>query len=103
MKKTTRTSNGTSFYGDTFSASVRDLYQILGEPKYTDNTGENKTNFDWTMETDSGDVFTIYNWKEYRILEETEIIEWHIGGHSGNVTEQALNEIATKLNRFINC
>ena len=53
---------------------------------------------EWIMETDSGDVFTIYDWKEYRILEETEIIEWHIGGHGGNVTEQALNEIATELN-----
>ena len=98
MKNTTRSSNGTSFYNDTFHASVTDLRQICGAPICEDNLGDDKVNFEWIMETDSGDVFTIYDWKEYRILEETEIIEWHIGGHGGNVTEQALNEIATELN-----
>lgn len=98
MKRTIQTSNGTSFYDDTFSASVKDLYQILGEPKYVDNTGEDKTNFDWAMETSKGYVFTVYDWKEYRKLDDDEIIEWHIGGHSGLVTSQALNEIASALN-----
>lgn len=98
MKRTTQTSNNTSFYGDAFTASVKDLYQILGDPKYTNNTGEDKTNFDWVMETEAGDVFTVYDWKEYRKLDEDEIIEWHIGGHGGLVTSQALNEIASAIN-----
>ena len=98
MKKTTQSGNDTSFHNDTFHASVADIIQICGEPAWEDNSGDDKVNFEWTMETDSGDAFTIYDWKEYRSLEQNEIVEWHIGGHSSNVTEQALNEIATELN-----
>jgi hypothetical protein len=45
------------------------------------------------METSDGDVFTVYSWKEYRILHEHEIIEFHIGGMSKAITEQAKREI----------
>ena len=98
MRKTTKSANGTSFHHDAFNASVSDLYQILGEPFDSNNSGEDKTNFQWEMETESGDIFTVYDWKEYRRLSEHENIEWHIGGHSGSVTAQALNEIASELN-----
>ena len=43
--------------------------------------------------TNDGDVFTVYDWKEYKALDEHEIIEFHIGGHSKAVTEQAKNEM----------
>ena len=102
MKNTTRTSNGTSFYNDTFHASVTDLRQICGAPVCEDNLGDDKVNFEWIMETDSGDVFTIYDWKEYRILEETEIIEWHIGAHSESVSNIAKMEIQKQLNDLFN-
>ena len=98
MKKTSQSANGTSFHSDTFNASVSDLRQILGEPVDDTNTGEDKVNFKWNMETEAGDVFTVYDYKEYRKLDEHEIIEWHVGGHSGSVTDQAVNEIAGALN-----
>jgi hypothetical protein len=50
------------------------------------------------METEDGTIFTVYDWKEYRPLEENEMIEWHVGGRSGSDTEKALNEIADALN-----
>lgn len=100
MKKTTKTANGTSFHNDVFNASVSDLRKILGEPKYVDNSGEDKVNFEWVIETDNGDVFTVYDWKEYRVLDEDEIIEWHIGGDNGAITYTALNEIAGELNEL---
>lgn len=100
MIKTTKTANGTSFHNDVFNASVSDLRKILGEPDYDGNSGDDKVNFEWTMETDNGDVFTVYDWKEYRILDEDEIIEWHIGGHNGAITYAALNEIAEALNEL---
>jgi len=102
MKQTSLSANGTSFHDDVFNASVSDLRKILGEPAFDENTGEDKVNFDWTMETEDGEVFTVYDWKEYRILDEDEIIEWHIGGKSGIVTEKALNEIASALNELEN-
>ena len=49
------------------------------------------------QETDNGDVFTVYDWKEYTVLDEHEIIEFHIGGMNKAVTEQAKNEIYEAL------
>jgi len=97
MKYTEKSSSGTSFFGDEFHARVSDLRRILGEPKFENNDGQDKTNFDWTLETESGDVFTVYDWKYYRPLDEEEMVEWHIGGHNGLVTKMALGEIADAL------
>ena len=98
MKQTNKSANGTSFPNTTFTASVADLRKILGEPQCEQNDGRDKCNFDWTMETEDGTIFTVYDWKEYRRLEENEMIEWHVGGRSGADTEKALNEIADALN-----
>jgi hypothetical protein len=70
---------------------------MLGAPQYSDNTGEDKVNFDWTCETRTGEVFTVYDWKEYRPISRTELIEWHIGGHNRSVTERALIELTSQL------
>ena len=91
--KTNKDTGGTSFYQTTFNASVEQITEMFGEPSYEDNTGHGKVNFEWDMETIDGDVFTIYDWKEYRSLKLTEIIEWHIGANSRSISEQALNEI----------
>jgi hypothetical protein len=93
MKPTTKSANGTSFHDTTIRMSVKQLKEILGEPVYDGNDGQDKTNYEWEMETDSGDVFTVYDWKEYRSISETEKIEWHIGGNSRSITEQAKREI----------
>lgn len=93
MKITTKGADGTSFHDTTINCSVSTLKKVLGEPQYECNDGSDKVNFDWTMETDEGDVFTVYDWKEYRSLNENEMIEWHIGGMSKQVTEQARREI----------
>lgn len=97
MKATKRSANGTSFFNETIRMSVNDARKILGEPKYENNTGEDKVNFTWVMETYSGDVFTVYDYKEYRVLDENEMIEWHIGGDDELITEEALNEMASAL------
>lgn len=96
-KKSKKSPNGTSFHSTTLSCSANDLKRILGEPTYEDNTGEDKVNFEWHCETENGKVFTIYDWKEYRRLKETEEIEWHIGGHDRSTTEQALQELKQLL------
>jgi hypothetical protein len=77
---------GTSWHGAVVKASVRELTDILGEPSCATNDGADKTNFEWCMQTMDGDVFTVYDWKEYRVLDLDETIEWHIGGHSPGVT-----------------
>ena len=101
MKETTQSINGTSFHRHTFQGSVEDIIAILGEPKWKDNTGEDKTNFEWIAETESGKVVTIYDWKEYRPISRTEEISWHIGGHSAMDTSEALQEIEKALGSLV--
>ena len=93
MTKTFKETSGTSFHDTVINCSVSTLRKVLGEPVNECNDGQDKVNFDWEMETDNGDVFTVYDWKEYRTLNEDDIIEWHIGGHNKAVTEQAKHEI----------
>ena len=97
MKQTDKSANGTSFHDTTFIATVDDLRNVLGQPKFESNDGQDKCNFDWIMETEDGTVFTVYDWKEYRQLAEDEVIEWHIGGRSGADTEKALLEMREAL------
>jgi hypothetical protein len=82
MKKTNKSADGISFHNVTIKTSVNELTRVLGEPTYQTNDGEDKTNFEWDCETIDGDVVTIYDWKEYRMINEDETIEFHLGGHS---------------------
>ena len=91
-KKTYKDTDGTSFHGVTIRATVDQLTKAFGEPD-DNNTGEDKVNFVWDMETEDGEVFTIYDWKEYRVLKSDEIVTWHIGAKSksdSNVAEREL-------------
>ncbi len=97
MKTTLKSTSGTSFYDVTFKASVNQLINVIGEPTMEDNTGDDKVNFDWHMETDNGDVFTIYDWKEYRELDMNENIEWHVGAKSKSVSTVAKVELLMKF------
>jgi hypothetical protein len=100
-KKTNSSTDGTSFQDVTFKASVQDLINVFGESDYRDNTGEDKTNFEWDMETDDEEVFTIYDWKEYRKLDLNEQIEWHIGAHSRSIAGEAQYEVLRELGNYV--
>lgn len=97
MKKSEKDSSGTSFHGHVIVATVTQLKKIIGEPDMECNDGSDKVNFDWTAETEDGEVFTVYDWKEYRRISEDEEIEFHIGGHSREVTEKAADELEDAL------
>lgn len=97
-KKTTKTTINTSFHNSTITASLGDLIKILGKADYVDNTGDEKVNFEWDMETEKGDVFTIYSWKEYIPIEVTDVITWHIGAKNSFVSREAEDEINSMLN-----
>jgi hypothetical protein len=100
MKPTTKSANGTSFHGTTITTSVQKLRKILGEPNYSANSGADKVNFEWQAETESGDVFTVYDWKQYKRIGENERVEFHIGGHTNNATVKALDEILKALSEI---
>jgi len=92
-KVTNKDTNGTSFYGTKITTTVTKLKELFGDPCFEENYGEDKINFEWDCETENGDVFTIYDWKEYRQLSETELVEFHIGAISQQISEQAKQEI----------
>ena len=100
-KKTNSSTNGTSFYDVTFKASVNQLINAFGEPDYDGNTGEDKVNFEWEMETEDGEVFTIYDWKEYRMIDVNEKIEWHIGSFSKGNSLDAQSEVLKELSIYV--
>lgn len=97
MRNTKKETGGTSFHGVVFKATPSDLRKILGVPVYEENDGSDKVNMEWNMQTETGKVFTVYDWKEYRPLMENDMIEWHIGGFSKTDTEAALCEIKGAL------
>lgn len=97
MQQTTKPSSGTSFFDTTFIATPTQLRKILGKPEWEGNDGSDKVNMEWTMETEKGNVFTVYDWKNYRPLNENTRYEWYIGGENKNVTEAAKREILAAL------
>jgi hypothetical protein len=89
--------DGTSFCNTTIKATVSQLIEILGQPNFADNDGEDKVNFEWERENSRGNVFTVYDWKNYRPIGKDENIEWHIGGFNNSDTEQAKEDINAAL------
>ena len=96
-KKTYKSTDGTSFYDVTIRATVEQLTNAFGDPTMDSNWGEDKVNFEWEMETEDGEVFTIYDWKEGRPLKLDEYVIWHIGAKSKSVCNTAEREILKKL------
>jgi len=100
MKPTTKSPNDISFYGQTISLSRNELQTLCAcEP---DSYGDpnDKVQYEWIMETSGGDVFTIYDWKEYRTFSDDETIEWHIGANSQEIALDALDEIKVSIDQL---
>ena len=99
--KTNQSTDGTSSYSHEVRASVQDLINVYGEPTFEDNTGRDKVNFEWEMETEEGSVFTIYDWKEYRKLSRTKKILWHIGAKDVRTSSDAQSEVLKDLVTYV--
>ena len=87
--------NGSSFHSDIIFATPNELRYILGEPTFSTNDGADKVNMEWYMEMPDGNIFTVYDYKEYHVLRPNEQVEWHIGGHdrfSTHLAKQLLSE-----------
>lgn len=88
-----------SFHGDTITTTPAKLIALakkLGASYYDGNDGEDKTNFDFSFQTDSGTYFTVYDWKEYRKLNVNNPVEFHVG-HAGGNRVEIMNELRGAL------
>ena len=95
-KLTFKNSNGTSFHGVSINTTVSKLREVIGDPQCEENSGDDKVNFEWDCETAEGDVFTIYDWKEYRSISENETIDFHIGGKDQLICNVAKSELKSQ-------
>jgi hypothetical protein len=98
-KHTIQSGGSTSFHSVVFSATPQQLVDLFPDSFNEQNDGGDKVNFDFTLETENGDVFTIYDWKEYRPLKMNENIEWHIGGRNQETCLQGKAEVLELLNK----
>jgi hypothetical protein len=101
--------NGSSFHDDIIFATPNELRHILGEPAYEQNDGKDKVNMEWYMQMNDGNMFTVYDYKEYKPLQPNDRVEWHIGGHdrfsthlAKTLLEEALQEAADELRHLFN-
>jgi len=97
MKATKGDIWGTSYHGVTLRATPNQLLDVLGDPRFYCNSGRDKVNFDWQMQTEGGKVFTVYDWKEYRPLLPDEEICWHVGGFNLEDCEAGKAEVERAL------
>ena len=84
--------SGTSFHGITVQATARQISAFMGESVFSCN----KTNYNWVATTDCGQIFTVYDWKEGDITEDT-VVHFHIGGFNKEATEKAKTDILSHL------
>lgn len=99
MRNTTHSANGTSFHDHTVSATLEQLIQVCGQP-HAWGSADEKSQYDWYMETEDGKVFTIYDWKEYREIDEDEVIQWHIGAHDSYTAACGQRELEKALSQL---
>ena len=98
---------GTSWHGNEFLATVKELRDIFGNPDIVGDK-DDKVQFEWILDLEISNslgtsaVITIYDWKEYRNYHEDDFIRFHIGGLTNNITTLAQIEIENVLNLFRN-
>jgi hypothetical protein len=97
VKKSKKSPTGTSFHDVTVTCTPQQLIDLLGPAQWGSNDGRDKTNFDWVCETEDGILFTIYDWKKYRVLDLNEEVDFHIGGRSFLSTSTAANQLIKAL------
>jgi hypothetical protein len=86
---------GTSLKGY-INATYIQLLEVLGEPTFSDASGDDKTQVEWVVKFGNS-YFTIYDYKTYdREYTLNELDEFHIGGKSNAL--YFINELENKLN-----
>jgi hypothetical protein len=98
FKQSNQSPVGTSFHDHVVNTTVNKLTKVLGKPYMVANGCGDKVNFEWRMELADGNVFTVYDYKEYRKLDLDEIIEFHIGAKHPDVSKRAAICIEQALN-----
>ena len=100
IKKTEQSADGTSFHSITIKTTLGKLRAAFGDPQGDYNDGSDKSNIDYVLETSNGDVFTVYDWKNYRPIGEDEVLDFHIGAYNNHIAFEAKQEMH-KMGLFV--
>lgn len=79
--------SGTSYKGE-IKTTYKKLVDVFGEPGK--GSADGKTDVNWKIEFDNGEVANIYNWKngvKYGNTNIESINEWNIGGYKSSVVK----------------
>jgi hypothetical protein len=79
--------SGTSFHGLTIRATTAELEELFGPAGLSDGY---KVSHEWDFVDESGNVFTLYAWKDTPLYSESILMpspdqtrNWHIGHRTG--------------------
>ena len=86
---------GTCHHGLVVNDSTDGLIEKLGlEPDFLNQDASGKTTREWNLELEDGTPFTIYDWKEYRVYDNDEVVEFHIGTRSRDEQDKVKDVLA---------
>ena len=86
-----------SFHGQTVITTVNKLIEAIGEPMWENNSGEDKSNYDFSFQVEDFEAF-VYDWKEYAPIGPNQLIEFHIGTDTPMQSLIAKEELEKLLN-----
>ena len=89
----TNIANGTC-YQDCINAPYFELVEVFGESKISGD----KTQAEWIIEFEDGEVATIYDYKEYEKSVEF-VTDWHIGGKDWMIVPRVKEIIQKNLDK----
>ena len=95
--------HSTSYHNDNIHTTPNKLIELCAKYniKYEENNdGEDKTNFDFEFQTLEGLYFTVYDWKEYKILNKDRKYSFHIGAKDKLDSIDALYILQTELTKL---
>ena len=88
--------NGSSFKGY-IKATYNDLVRALGEPTYSEPSGDDKVQKEWVVEF-KGNVFTIYDWKTFDVDETMNNLDvFNVGGSTS--AEKFISSLEKKIKK----
>jgi hypothetical protein len=93
----------TCWLGHTIITKPRKLIELakkVNAEYFNDNDGSDKSNFDFIFLNSEGNVFTVYDWKEYRPLDLDENVEFHIGAHNNENASQGVIDLNKALDQL---
>lgn len=92
--------DGTCWVGN-LDLRYSELVKLFGYPTINTPSADGKVKWEWELLINDCPI-TIYDWKNYDIVNPEDVDEWHVGGHNGKAYSILLEEIERLRNKHTN-